>query len=147
MYRFWGKQGHSWLWSINILQIWQNLTNLFIKKVIDPQYAHQQTHGMKTSANNWQNCQLETVSTAKPLQNRQHARTPYLGQIWHAPQWDSGICLQAYTSGLVYCMAPWGRLFCHLPWTKKTQFRANFEFGCSCTQHPLLIKAKFGMLE
>jgi len=28
--------------------------------------------------------ELETVSIAKPLQNRQHAQIPCLGQIWHA---------------------------------------------------------------
>jgi len=28
--------------------------------------------------------QLETTSIAEPLQNRQHAKSPYLCQIWHA---------------------------------------------------------------
>jgi len=33
--------------------------------------------------------ELETISIAEPLQNRQHVLTPYLGQIWHATvgQW------------------------------------------------------------
>jgi len=43
---------------------------------------------MTANINNY--LKLETISIAKPMQNRQHAQAPYVGQIWHATggQWS-----------------------------------------------------------
>ena len=53
--------------------------------------------------------QLETVSIAEQLQNRQHAQTPYLGQIWHATVGQRFMLTGLFSSWSVYCVAQVGK--------------------------------------
>ena len=85
------------------------------------------------------NGQLETVSIAELLQNRQHAHTPYLGQIRHVTlgQWSM-------LRGLIlYCVAHAGQETAEM-----LQFRSDFYIyffweGSFCAHRPLPIQAKF----
>jgi len=82
---------------------------------------------------------LTFVKHAEPLQNRQHAQTPYvyLDQIWHAVvgQWSmlTGLML----SGSVYCVVDAGQ---------KTQKYRNFEqiFTSPLVPIPLYRSSHFG---
>jgi len=123
-----------------------------------------------TALSNSMKMTQETINIAKPLQNRQFAQTPYgyMGQIWHATVGQWSVLTGLMSSESEYCVANagqktaeisqfrpsfhnfiWTHLLSHLLGTKKNNFGHMLTFGGGgcCTQPPLPIRAKFGMLE
>jgi len=82
---------------------------------------------------------LENVSISEPLQNRQHAQTPYLGQIWHASVGQWSMLTGLISCGSVYCLARAGKNYRNV--TISTIFS---HFLGSYVRPPLSVRAKFG---
>jgi len=80
----------------------------------------------------------KTISIAEPLQNWQHAQSPYLGQIWHATVGQWSMLIDLLASGSVYCVAHVGQKTAEM-----SQFRPIFShYGGSCAHRCLPIRGQ-----